>query len=272
MTKETKFKKSDFKVGQKVYSESVNNSFSKYNTDGSIREEEIVGVGNKYVTTNVNKYSLETGEEVSNYGVHYVLHLDKEEVERKVAKDKLYKRLVKEFEQKFGGLKNQTLYKALTLEDLQEIASIIDKRLWLEEGEFDKDQLEQNLAKLWESVFILRDEDNAFAVNEKVELSDGTTLRFVMNQDGYKFEVVKSGGFLCDFEVYDLSDRDDTEGHFGFECNASAFSGKSEEVILHIDQAFNFESVAEEISEKGWLNKFGLYTTAMLKIIEERNK
>ena len=272
MAKETKFKKSDFKVGQKVYSESVNNSFSKYNTDGNIREEEVVSVGNKYVTTNVNKYSLETGEEVSSYGVHYVLHLDKEEVERKVAKDKLYKRLVKEFEQKFGGLKNQTLYKALTLEDLQEIASIIDKRLWLEEGEFDKDQLEQNLAKLWESVFILKEKDNAFAVNEKVELPDGTTLRFVMNQNGYKFEVVKSGGFLCDFEVYDLSDRDDTEGHFGFECNASAFSGKSEEVILSIDQAFNFESVAEEISEKGWLNKFGLYTTAMLKIIEERKK
>lgn len=38
MAKETKFKKSDFTVGQKVYSESVNNSFSKYNTDGNIRE------------------------------------------------------------------------------------------------------------------------------------------------------------------------------------------------------------------------------------------
>lgn len=137
-------------------------------------------------------------------------------------------------------------------------------------GEVNKDQLEQNLAKLWESIFILKEKDNAFVVNEKVELPDGTTLRFIMNQDGYKFEVVKSGGFLCDFEVYDLSDRDDTEGHFGFECNASAFSGKSEEVILHINQAFNFENIAEEISEKGWVNKFGLYTTAMLKVIEER--
>lgn len=272
MAKETKFKKSDFKVGQKVYSESVNNSFSKCNTDGNIREEEVVSVGNKYVTTNVNKYSLETGEEVSNYGVHYVLHLDKEQAERKVAKDKVYKRLVKEFEQKFGGLENQTLYKALTLEDLQEIAGIIDKRLWLGEGEFDKDQLEQNLAKLWESIFILKDEDDTFVINEKMELSDGTTLRFVMNQDGYKFEVFKSGGFLCDFEVYDLSDRDDTEGHFGFECNADAFSGKSEEVILRISQAFNFENIAEEILEKGWANKFGIYTTAMLKVIEERKK
>lgn len=178
----------------------------------------------------------------------------------------------KKFEQKNGGLENQPLYEALTLEDLQEIASIIDKRLWLGEGEFDKDQLEQNLAKLWESVFILRDEDDNFVVNEKLELPDGTTLRFIMNQDGYKFEVVKSGGFLCDFEIYDLSDRDDTEGHFLFECNASAFSGKSKEVILYINQTFNFESVAEEISEKGWLNKFGFYTTAMLKIIEERKK
>ena len=74
------------------------------------------------------------------------------------------------------------------------------------------------------------------------------------------------------YVILRLSDRDDTEGHFGFECNASAFSGKSEEVILHISQAFNFESVAEEISEKGWLNKFGLYTTAMLKVVEERKK
>lgn len=129
MAKTPKYKKSDFKVGQKVYSESVNNSFSKYGTDGNIREEEVVSVGNKYVTTNVNKYSLETGEEISNYGVRHVLHLDKEEAERKVAKDKLYKRLVKEFKEKLGGLENQSLYKALTLEDLQEIAGIIDKRL-----------------------------------------------------------------------------------------------------------------------------------------------
>ena len=132
MTKVPKFKKSDFIVGQKVYSESVNNSFSNNRVDGKIEEEEVVSVGNKYVTTNVNKYSLETGEEVSNYGVHHVLHLDKEEAERKVAKDKLYKRLVKEFDQQFGGLENQPLYKTLTLEDLQEIAGIIDRRLWLE--------------------------------------------------------------------------------------------------------------------------------------------
>lgn len=239
MTKTPKFKKSDFKVGQKVYSESVNNSFSKYGIDGNIREEN-------------------------------VLHLDKEEAERKVAKDKLYKRLVKEFKQQFGGLERQPLYKALTLEDLQEIASIIDRRLWLEEGEVDKDQLEQNLAKLWESIFILSDEDNAFVINKEMELQDGTTLRFLMDIDGYKFEVFRGGVLLCDFEVYDLSDRDDTEGHFGFECNASAFSGKLKEAILRITKAFNFEGVVEEISEKGWLNKFGLYTTVILEALKER--
>lgn len=272
MGKEAKFKKSDFKVGQKVYSESVNNSFSTNRTDGIIEEEVVVSVGNKYVTTNVNKYSLETGEEVSNCGVHYVLHLDKNKAERKVAKDKLYKRLVKEFEQKFGGLENQVLYKALTLEDLQTIASIVDKRLLLNEGEANIDQLEQNLAKLWENISILKEEDNTFVINEKMELPDGTTLRLVMNQDGYKFEVVKSGGFLCDFEVYDLSDRDDTEGHFGFECSASAFSGQLQEVILHINQAFNFASIAEEIFEKGWASKFELYTSAILEALEERKK
>lgn len=272
MTKTPKFKKSDFTVGQKVYSESVNNSFSNHETDGNIREEVIVSVGNKYVTTNVNKYSLETGEEVSNYGVHYVLHLDEEEAEQKVAKDKLYKRFVKEFEQKFGGLENQPLYKALTLEDLQKIAGIIDRRLWLEEGESDKDQLEQNLAKLWESIFVLGDEDNDFIVNKEMELQDGTTLRFVMDIDGYKFEVFRGDTLLCDFEVYDLSDRDDTEGHFGFECNASTFSGELKEAILRINKAFNFEGVVKEISEKGWLNKFGLYTTTVLKNIEEHKK
>lgn len=39
MTKAPKFKKSDFKVGQKVYSESVNNSFSTNRTNGKIEEE-----------------------------------------------------------------------------------------------------------------------------------------------------------------------------------------------------------------------------------------
>lgn len=31
-------------------------------------------------------------------------------------------------------------------------------------GEVNKDQLEQNLAKLWESIFILKEKDNAFVV------------------------------------------------------------------------------------------------------------
>ena len=41
MTKAPKFKKSDFIVGQKVYSESVNNSFSNNRVDGKIEEEEV---------------------------------------------------------------------------------------------------------------------------------------------------------------------------------------------------------------------------------------
>ena len=55
MTKAPKFKKSDFIVGQKVYSESVNNSFSNNRVDGKIEEEEVVSVGNKYVTTTALK-------------------------------------------------------------------------------------------------------------------------------------------------------------------------------------------------------------------------
>ena len=43
----------------------------------------------------------------------------------KATKEKLYKRLAKEFEQKFGGLENQPLYEALTLEDLQKVANVL---------------------------------------------------------------------------------------------------------------------------------------------------
>lgn len=264
MAKETKFKKSDFKVGQKVYSESVNNSFSKYNTDGNIREEEVVSVGNKYVTTNVNKYSLETGEEVSSYGVHYVLHLDKEEVERKVAKDKLYKRLVKEFEQKFGGLENQSLYKALTLEDLQEIASIIDKRLWLENNSGDNQKrLKDNLVKLW------KEKNKFLALDTKIKLPNGAKIYFsAVGFKEYTFQVVEGDKVLCKFTVCAEDGYDS-----GFICFAQMNDEEVEQGNLNADleTAFDFKTVVAEILKKeGWAEKIESYTSAILEALEER--
>lgn len=263
MTKVPKFKKSDFTVGQKVYSESVNNSFSNNRVDGKIEEEEVVSVGNKYVTTNVNKYSLENGEEVSNHGIHHILHLDKEEAERKVAKDKLYKRLVKEFEQKLGGLENQVLYKTLTLEDLQEITSIIDKRLWLENNSGDNQKrLKDNLVKLW-------GEKNKFlALDKKIKLSNGAKICFsAVGFEKYGFKVVKGDKVLCKFNV------DAQRGYdSGFTYFVQMNDEEVEQGILNDEETdFSFKAlVAKIIKKEGWAEKIESYTSAILEALEER--
>ena len=264
MTKAPKFKKSDFKVGQKVYSESVNNIFSKNATNGVITEEEVVSVGNKYVTTNVNKYSLETGEEVSNYEVHHVLHLEKNEAERKVTKDKLYKRLSKEFEKKFGEFGNQPLYKALTLEDLKEIARIIDKRLWLGDNSGDNQKhLKNNLVKLWE-------EKNKFLA-QKIEIkisNDAKICFFAVGFEKYGFEVFKGEKVLCKFNM------DAKKGYdFGFTYFIQMNDEEVEQGILNADleTAFDFKTVVAEILEKeGWAEKVELYTSIILEALEEQ--
>lgn len=269
MTKEPKFKKSDFKVGQKVYSESVNNSFSTNRINGIIEEEEVVSVGTKYVTTNVNKYSLENGEEVSNHGIHHVLHLDKEEAERKVAKDKLYKRIVKEFEQKFGGLENQPLYKALTLEDLQEIAGIIDRRLWLgrtlteiNDSKNNRKRLEANLMKLW------KEKNKFLALKTEIKLSNGAKICFsAAGFKKYSFEVVKDEKILCKFNI------DAKEGYdSGFTYFVQMNDEEAEQGILNYEEISpNFKTFITEILKKeGWAEKIESYTSVILKALEER--
>lgn len=271
MTKAPKFKKSDFIVGQKVYSESVNNSFSNNRVDGKIEEEEVVSVGNKYVTTNVNKYSLETGEEVSNYGVHHVLHLDKEEAERKVAKDKLYKRLVKEFDQQFGGLENQPLYKALTLEDLQEIAGIIDRRLWLERtitkinnAKNKRKQLETNLMKLW------KEKNKFLALDMKIKISNGAKI--CCSAAGFEkcgFEVVKGDKVLCKLNIIAKRGYDS-----GFTYFIQMNDEEVEQGVLNGEEtAFDSKAIITEILKKeGWAEKIESYISVILEALEERKK
>ena len=142
----------------------------------------------------------------------------------------------------------------------------IDKILFLEEGELDEASLKQNFVKLWE------EREDIFIMKEEVNLPDNTILRFIIGVEGYSFEVVKDDEVLCEFDVNSFSDLSDIDSCYGFSCYGSVLSGKMKELIVDIEEAYNFDEAVEEISEKGWLNKFGLYTTAMLKVIEERKK
>lgn len=128
---EQRFTKNDFYVGQEVYAEEVSEKWSgigkpRYNTD-RISVETVTRVGNKYVTTNKRMYRIADGVLVTEYSPNYVLWINKDEVETKVAKDKLYSKLSWEFTMGLGGLQEQELYQKLSLEDLQEIERIINK-------------------------------------------------------------------------------------------------------------------------------------------------
>lgn len=123
---EQRFTKKDFFVGQEVYAGCVGLSNRK-DKEGSISVETVTNIGNKYVTTNKRKYRLSDGILATEYSPDYVLWINKDEVETKVAKDKLFSKLSWEFTKGLGGLQDQRLYKKLSLEDLQEIERIIDK-------------------------------------------------------------------------------------------------------------------------------------------------
>ena len=123
---EQRFTKKDFFVGQEVYAECVGLSTRK-DKEGSISVETVTNIGNKYVTTNKRMYRLADGVLATEDSPNYVLWINKDEVETKVAKDKLFSKLSWEFTKGLGGLQEQRLYKKLSLEDLQEIERIIDK-------------------------------------------------------------------------------------------------------------------------------------------------
>jgi hypothetical protein len=123
---EQRFKKNDFYVGQEVYAEYVGLTGLRNNT-GDISVETVTKLGNKYVTTNKRMYQLSDGFLVTEYSPDYVLWINKGDLETKIAKDKLFSKLLSEFSSGVGILQNKKLYKKLSLEDLQEIERIIDK-------------------------------------------------------------------------------------------------------------------------------------------------
>lgn len=123
---EQHFTKKDFYVGQEVYAEYVGLTGLR-NKKGDISLEVVTRVGNKYVTTNKRMYQIADGFLVTEYSPDYVLWINKGELETKIAKDKMFSKLLSEFSSGAGILQNKKLYKKLSLEDLQEIERIIDK-------------------------------------------------------------------------------------------------------------------------------------------------
>jgi hypothetical protein len=127
MNKE-RYTKKDFYVGQEVYAECINVGGLALLNTGDITKEVVTKVGNKYVGTDKRDYLIANGVEVSDYNPNFVVWTDKDEVEAKVAKDKVFQKLVNEFRLGLGSLQEQKLYKALTLEDLREIERIVENR------------------------------------------------------------------------------------------------------------------------------------------------
>lgn len=124
---EQRFTKNDFYVGQEVYVECVNKGGMSLLETGDITEEVVTKVGNKFVTTNKRTYLIASGVETSDYSPNFVLWINKDEAKAKVAKDKVFSKLISLFRIDNCSLQEQRLYKKLSLEDLQEIERIIDK-------------------------------------------------------------------------------------------------------------------------------------------------
>ena len=125
---EKRYTKKDFYVGQEVYAECIGTVGSMLEK-GSISTETVTKIGSKYVTTNKRIYRITDGIESTDYTADFVLWIDKNELETKVAKDNVFTKLVDLFGIGYGGLQNQKLYKKLSLEDLQKIEQIIDKAM-----------------------------------------------------------------------------------------------------------------------------------------------
>lgn len=123
---EQRYTKKDFYIGQEVYAEYVGLTGSR-NKEGNISVETVTKLGNKYVTTNKRMYQLANGVLVTEYSPDYVLWNNKDELETKVAKDKVFSKLLRDFSLGLGNLQDQKLYKKLSLEDLQKIEQIIEK-------------------------------------------------------------------------------------------------------------------------------------------------
>lgn len=125
---EKRYTKKDFYVGQEVYAEYIGTVGSMLEK-GSISTETVTKIGSKYVTTNKRIYRITDGTQSTDYTANFVLWIDKNELETKVAKDNVFTKLVDLFRSSYGGLQSQKLYKKLSLEDLQKIEQIVDKAM-----------------------------------------------------------------------------------------------------------------------------------------------
>ena len=96
---EQRYTKKDFFVGQVVYAECVNKGGRTILETGEITEEVVTKVGNKYIETDTSnhKYLIENGVEVSDYLPNFVIWTDKNEAKAKVAKDKVFSKLISLF-------------------------------------------------------------------------------------------------------------------------------------------------------------------------------
>ena len=189
----------------------------------------------------------------------------------KATKEKLYKRLAKEFAQKNGGLENQPLYEVLTLEDLQEIAGIIDRRLWLESTTTEinnaknkRKQLETNLMKLW------KEKNKFLALDKKIKISNGAKICF--SATGFEkcgFEVVKGDKVLCKLNIVAKRGYDS-----GFTYFIQMNDEEVEQGILNGEETtFDSKAIITEILKKeGWAEKIESYTSVILEALEERKK
>lgn len=124
---EERYTKEDFYVGQEVYAECINVGGLSFLNTGDIVEEVVTKVGELYIVTNKREYIIASGIELSDYSPNFMVWTDKNDAEAKVAKDKVYLKLSREFSLWRGSLQSQRLYKKLSLEDLQEIERIVDK-------------------------------------------------------------------------------------------------------------------------------------------------
>lgn len=126
---EERYTKKDFYVGQEVYAECISVGGLSFLKTGDIVEEVVTKVGELYIVTNKREYIIASGIELSDYSPNFMVWTDKNDAEAKVAKDKVYLKLSREFSLWRGSLQSQRLYKKLSLEDLQEIERIVDKAM-----------------------------------------------------------------------------------------------------------------------------------------------
>ena len=115
---EKRYTKKDFYVGQEVYAESVGIIGSILGKD-SIGIEIVTKVGKEYVMTDKRSYRFKDGAQPTDIIGNFVLWVNKSEVETKIAKDKVFSKLVNLFNSE----------KELSLEKLQEIEKIVDKAM-----------------------------------------------------------------------------------------------------------------------------------------------